>query len=378
MNRKKIQNIFLIVIFSLIIGLPTLDSIFNFSPIKELFEKRILANKPEFPTSIAELKAFPKKIDDFFNDNYGLRKTLIFLNTKILDNIFDQSPDSSAVIGKEGWLYFDNQNSILDAIGKAKLRDELIDKAVQSFAKNWQELRKDNIDYLLVIAADKSSIYPEFLPDYMKPSLENNHRSDKFISALKKKYPDFPILDLRPILKKAKEKEVIYHKTDTHWNKVGAHYGYIEIINFLAKKNPILKPYLRKNFIENSSKNIRGDISDIMNIDEKNVDYDLQPKFKPSSYLQIISKEESLQFYKPTFFANNNKNLPIIFVYKDSFFDNLADFISWHFSYSYYVHEFPCDLNLKVVKKYHPNVVIQEFWEGRIQEVFNKCLEGLS
>src|SRR3989338_6714146 len=75
-------------------------------------------------------------------------------------------------------------------------------------------------------AADKTSIYPEFLPNYIKVS-NKNHRIDKFIKILRKKSADFPLLDLRPILLEAKKNEIIYHETDTHWNARGAHYGYV-------------------------------------------------------------------------------------------------------------------------------------------------------
>ncbi len=368
----KRKNTLLIILFSAIILLPLLDNIFFFSPITNLFEKRESATIPSAPKNFADIKNYPKKFENFFNDNYGFRKSLIFFNSKIMDNIFGESPSSRAFIGNDEWLYFDNQNSLLDAQGLAKIDDKKIAQAAKSFIKNWKILQKNNIDYLLVIAADKTSIYPEFLPDFIKISPQN-HRIDKFILAIKTENPNFPILDLRKVLKEAKEKEIIYQKTDTHWNKRGAHVGYVEIMKILAQKNPDLKYHQRTDFIDTENEMIKGDISDIMNIDAQNINYSLKEKFPKNFYQQNSSKQEKKIFHKPLFYTNYDKNLPILFVYKDSFFDNMMEFFAMHFSNNYFINEFPCEINMEIIKKYHPNILLQEFWEGRIEEVADSC-----
>lgn len=113
LSRKK--NIVLIIFFAVILLLPILDNIFHFSPVENLFEKRLPAEAPQKPKNISDLINYPKKFEAFFNDNYGFRKSYIFANSKIMDNIFNESPSARALIGKDGWLYFDNQNSFLDA-----------------------------------------------------------------------------------------------------------------------------------------------------------------------------------------------------------------------------------------------------------------------
>ena len=354
------QNKILTLLFGLILLLPALDMIFHFSPVKELFEKRLPTPKPQFSLTAD----YPQNFAKYFDDSYGFRKTFITINSKIMDKLFNESPDARAVIGKDGWFYFDNYNSLVDAAGKADLSDELVMRGVESFYKNWQMLRSKNIDYLLVIAADKSTIYPEFLPDYIEP--KGPHRIDKFLKALKALHPDFPVLDLRPILLAAKKNEIIYHKTDTHWNKRGAHYAYMEI----AKKLGI-KPHSRSEFFNKEDELIRGDISDIMGVETTNLNYDLNPKFVPTIREE---KNPALEkFYKPNFLVNENQNLGRLLVYKDSFFLNLIDLISLHFSSSIFINEFPCDLNYETIKNLRPNLVIQEFWEGRVEVVLSQC-----
>jgi alginate O-acetyltransferase complex protein AlgJ len=358
------KNKFLILVFTIILALPTLDYFFHFSPVKDLFEKRLPVAKPEFSWSQDYIKNFEK----FFNDNYGFRKTLISINSHMMDKVFDESPDARAVVGKDGWFYFDNHNSLLDAVGQAVISDEMVERGVESFYRNWQKMRAKNIEYLVIIAADKSTVYPEFLPDFMHP--QGPHRMDKFLNALKKKYPDFPVIDLRPILLSAKNKEIIYHKTDTHWNARGAHYAYVEI----AKKLHI-KPDLRKDFEDVENPEFYGDISGIMNSKATNIDYELKKKSGRKNYMIKPDWESLKNFHKPSVFLNPDKNLPKVFAYKDSYFSNLAVLLSEHFSQGVYINEFPCDLNYEIIKNFGPNVVIQEFWEGRIEVILSRCTE---
>ena len=192
--------------------------------------------------------------------------------------------------------------------------------------------------------------------------------------ALREKYPDFPVLDLREVLKKAKEIEVVYHKTDTHWNNIGAHYGYVEIMKILSQKDKKLIPHLRQDFTEKFAGFVRGDIALIMNSSNGDLIYNFLPKFNRDFYFVKPSEADKIKFRKPVFFAKNEKNLPKIFVYNDSFFGNLFWLISDHFSQSFFAHETPCDLNYETIKNLHPNFVIQEFWEGRLELVLSGCL----
>ncbi len=366
-------NYFLITIFLLILLTPTLDNVFNFSPIKELFEKRTLASKLELPKNLSDLTSYPKNFENFYNDNFGFRKTLINMNSKIMDNIFNQSPSERALIGKDGWLYFDNYNSLADAEGKIFYDQKVLANGVKALIQNWQTLKKNNIDYVLVIAADKSTIYPEFLPDYIK-SKPDNKRLDQFLSELKKQSPNFPIIDLRAVIlqAKAKEPQEIYYKTDTHWNRIGAYYGYLEVINFLAKNHSNLKARSKDQFLFQNGEIKSGDIADIMNLKlDYDFEYDLIPK-SPFNYSRIEPKSDQ-RFHKPTFFTNINKTLPILFSYKDSFSDNMMYFLADNFSKSYFVNEFPCQIDLRTIKDYRANIVIQQMWEGRMEEVLKSC-----
>ncbi len=367
--KEMKKNITISIIFFILLFLPTADNYFDFSPVKQIFEKRKAVKKPEFPKKISQIKYYFEKFEKFYNDNYGLRKSLISLNGFIMDNIFNESPDERAVIGIEGWLYFDNKDSLLDFQGLAKISDKKVDILAENLIENWRQAKKRNINYMLAISADKSSIYPEFLPKYIKYSKEN-HRIDKLIHVLKKKSPNFPILDLRKILilAKSNDNEILYHKTDTHWNRRGAFYGYKHIMkNFKLPYNKI------DQFTKIENGFYKGDISYIMNSQQRNINYDLKAKFKKNWTFLDPKIEEIKKFRKSVFFTNKNKKLPVLFVYKDSFFDNMLFFFAQNFSNSYFINEFPCKIDFSVTDKYKPNFLIQEFWESRVSQIADKC-----
>jgi hypothetical protein len=296
----------------------------------------------------------------------------------MMDKIFDESPDSRAVIGKEDWMFFDNYDSITDAGGKIILDQKIINKAVKNFINNYKILKNNNITYVLVIAPDKTSIYHQYLPDYIEYSSNNNHRIDQFLKTLKELQPNFPVIDLRSILKKASYQEIVYHQTDTHWNKRGAHYGYVEIVKFLAQNNhnyqETFKPYLRDQFIDKADEEIRGDISDIMGINKVNLNYEIVAKFPLTSKQIDIDKNSILaKYHKLTIYENENKKLPILFAYKDSFFGDLFWLLAQHFSKIYAINESPCNVDLNLASQLKADVVIHEFWEGRIEKIMASC-----
>jgi len=361
------KNKIFITTFIVFLFLPIFGNVFGISLVGDLFEKRVAATKPEIPETMSELGSYPKKFNEYYNDNYGFRKDLISLNGKMMDKVFNESPDDRVLVGKDGCLYFDNKNSLLDAAGRAKIDKELVNKGIESFYQNWQDAKIKDRKYLLVIAADKTTIYPEFLPDYFKYG--KSHRIDVFKEALLAKYPTFPIIDLRKTLIKAKQKEVIYHKTDTHWNKRGAHYGYVEIMEYLG-----IQAYLRNKFSDVKNGEYFGDIAQIMGIKQTNKDFGLSKNFV--SKISFNSEEsEKLKeiFHKTAIYDNSDKSLPKLFVYKDSFFGELQDLVSEHFSKSIYVNEFPCRIDYDILENYSPDYIIQQFWENRIESVLKNC-----
>ncbi len=128
------------------------------------------------------------------------------------------------VIGQSGYLFLGNgHNRVIDRTSGRKMPDA---RAVEGWADHmWQLsdwLQARGSDFLLVIAPNKHTIYPEFLPPEVAPA--DITGTDMFIEAAREQ--NLPLLDLRTPMTGLKASAQAYLKTDTHWTNLGAARGY--------------------------------------------------------------------------------------------------------------------------------------------------------
>ena len=164
----------------------------------------------------------------------------IFNDLKITRKGFEHAygPSLNWYEGKESWLFLGNNYD--KTVEKLKLVNEPnvedIDKVSEQMEKIVSAADKVNTKVVFMLGPNKSSIYPEFLPETLVPSATKY--SSYYLSKLKK-IPDLIVYDPTGDLLQAKEKEgYLYWKTDTHWNSKGAYIAF----SGLAKKLSIPTP----------------------------------------------------------------------------------------------------------------------------------------
>lgn len=328
-SRKKKHNLIIICSFFLIIALPTLDKIIEFSDNLniELNENRNIAEFPGVRKSNGKisgslLKKFPKNFDNYYNDNFGFRKPIVFLAKK--SGLQKSSMNKRYVSGLDNWLFLTAEHSLKNALGSNLLNENELENVYYSLKKNRDLCKSNNIDYLFVIAPSKYSIYPEFLPKFISDIYKRKGiaktNTDQILEFIKKKEPDFPILDLRKPLIKAKERggenNLIYHKADTHWNGMGIEVGYKELKKELKNRFRIKLNSVKYNILKKEV--IGGDLSEMSGI---NFRY-------PTSQItvrdySILSKKWKVKKYQiESYKSRKSKNNKSVFVQHDSFFDN--------------------------------------------------------
>jgi hypothetical protein len=127
---------------------------------------------------------------------------------------------SSPVLrGSDGWLY------VADELGRACTRATPWPVVVKRLEAIARLIRRSGRPVAIVIAPDKSTIYPEHIDTKAAAELWRCAQAgrDKLWSLLKKtREPS--LLGLRDDLLRAKRttRDVLYHRQDTHWNYVGA------------------------------------------------------------------------------------------------------------------------------------------------------------
>jgi len=140
------------------------------------------------------------------------------------------------VAGKEGFLFLGNQYAaILDkASGVYPYQESEIDQWTDKLKVVEDWYKKRNIEFILVIAPNKSSVYPEMLPDSIVYK-EGETITDDIVEYAQKK--DIAVLDLRKILRESKRSDLLYYKTDTHWNNKGSSIGFRDTMHFLNRQH---------------------------------------------------------------------------------------------------------------------------------------------
>ena len=259
--------------------------------------------------------------------NFRWRKNLIEMYTsfrfKIGDRLYSES-----VVGKDGWIFYTGDRSM----GEYQKTDPFRKKKLSDLQKNLdrlnKDLRKKGITLIVVIPPDKSTIYPQYMPGEISV-LGEKSRLDQFVEFMNLN-GGVSVIDLRQTLLNASQSQDVYFKTDTHWNDMGAYYGYMEIMESLSSDYPNLKPHPLSDFEYRYVGDSTRDIPLLMGFQNfKEENRRLFPKFKVD-----LEETSSVLYYgadSTRIVTNSDIRLPKLLVFHDSFYRSLSRFIEPHF-----------------------------------------------
>lgn len=361
------------LLFLLLICLPLADRVFKFVKPVELFEKRRLARKPSFDYLRPFL--YPKKFSSYYNDSFSLRGHLIYLNNLFTYKIFRVSASEKVIIGKQGWLFLGKATQFANEIDYIRNLQPFTEGQLRHWQilleerRNWLEQR--GIHYIFTIAPNKSTIYPELLPDAIKKSPKPS-RLDQLINHLQKN-STMKILDLRPALREAKKIRPVYHQTDTHWNDWGAYIAYREIINQLKRYYDFISPRPVNYFRITQTTSRSGDLAQMLSLtnifSEKY--WQMEPKIPPPfQLLPFKNPYPGRKLVKISALTCASGRLPTTLIINDSFIHQLRPFLSLEFSK--FISAWDVQLNFfsKIIEKENVKIVIDEMAERKLLNRF--------
>ncbi|MBL8860408.1 MAG: hypothetical protein JNK02_00205, partial [Planctomycetes bacterium] len=206
-------------------------------------EMRTAAEFPGTPETARAWLAMPRRIEAWFGDVLGLRDVLIRWHSIEDLLVFGRSPTENATVGRDLSMFYRGESSLEIARG--------VDPFSPAELEAWRrtlEAQRDAVEglgakYLLAIAPNKESIYPEKLPAWAEklgPS-----RLDQLLAHLGPR-STIDAVDLRPALVAAKRldrhDDHAYFPQGTHWYGRGALTAYREITTALKPHFPVLEP----------------------------------------------------------------------------------------------------------------------------------------
>ena len=358
-KSHRFANAPLILSFLAILWLPTWDSLWELDRRPTLNENRKPAEFPkEFTTPGSYLAAF----GSFFEDHFGFRNQLVFWNTHWKEYVFHESPNSTTLQGEHGWLYLAKEGMVENCTGQAQFsRQDL---------QAWQKLLEARRDwlaqrggkYIFVVAPNKESIYPEFLPKWVVKK-DQPGKLDEFLAYMRQ-HSTVPVLDLRPGLIAAKAEGPTYLQTDTHWNSFGAFVGYQALINALQEQFPDLKPLGLESFIRKATVGRGGDLAVCLG-QEGEMPETQGVTFRPREPLQPLRPvlRPSPEGQNGCIVTQNPAQKGKVILFRDSFASAWIPFIGYHFNQAIYLPQRVWDRNM--LEREKPDVVIDEIVERK-------------
>lgn len=236
--------------------------------------------------------------------------------------------------GKDDWLFLGNGYD--DTVAKLKLAitpgNAQLDDVKASFSKISEIGTKYGIKTVLIVGPNKSSIYPEYLPEKLIPS------ATKYSSFFLKKLKEIPgliVYDPTYDLLAAKKAEgILYWRTNTHWNYKGAfltYSGFSRLLNF---------PIPHVDFKQGAPHS--GDLISISKLKNfplnPNDNWDVVWNDKPVWVQKEIPNEQKTEFGSTTIVTNNKAlSNQYVWVVGDSFATALKQYFNATFKQVRYV-----------------------------------------
>jgi hypothetical protein len=327
------------------------------------FEQRTLAPRPILSEiTLPGISTYMIRYTDFLKDNFGFRNELIRLNSLISFHLFKTSPVQQVVIGEKGWLYYNSGTdgvNLPDYYGQARFNSHELESMKIYFSKVKNTFTNYGIYFLVVLAPNKQTIYPEFLPANIRNMRGRITRADQMAQIFRDLNIEF--LDLRsPLLDAKKDFSFeLYHKLGTHWNQLGGFIAYQKIMENIQKKYPAVRKLSIGEFQILNEKNstdagcavfagIRGTIP------ENNIE--LHP-------ISALNNHLSAEDYKQKYIEckGNDINAPKILFFRDSYLSAMVRYLAESFSQSIFIWQRKIDFGY--IEKEKPDIVILQFAE---------------
>ena len=308
--------------------------------------------------SIDKLEAFPKAFEAWFDDRFGLRSILIGSYRQILFELgLSNSGTRKAIRGIDDWHYFSGgspEDTILDFKGAIRFSGEELDR-LENYFREWDRwLSERGIEFHVMIAPNKVSVYPEYLPREIKQGPDG-----KRIESLLERLPTSELSLVFPreeIVRRKSDERDLYFRLDTHWNGIGAFFGYQFFFEETGLDAPVPETKIR---FERTLRD-QGDLARLLGIDIDQKDFDYEIRLSEAHWA-IIDGDWDFAHGRRNRFEMRDATLGKALVYHDSFMGPLIPLFARHFKNSAYYFEPYLDKDTIEAEK--PDIVILEFAE---------------
>lgn len=304
---------------------------------------------------------------DNLSENYLWRNSLIrnFLRFKyeVGDRVFP-----TVLVGEDGWLYYTYNLSMRDYQKVDPLNMSNIKRLSSILEQLNNQVEQYGGSLIVVIPPDKSTVYPQFMPREI-PVIGDETSLDRLIARMGQ-VSGVHLIDLRPKLIEAGKNNLVYYKTDSHWNCAGAYLAYSSILSEIEGDLPEIHVYEMDEFtILHDNKYL--DLASAINAPVSEPLMTVAPNFDVS-ISELPGESRGYDNQDVRIAVNSNDGLPTLMVLHDSFYVAcLGTFMETSFgrTISAKYADFVISDLLGMIEREKPDVVLVEFAE-RFMEYF--------
>lgn len=343
----------------------------RFVDAPELEENRKLAPALQAPHDLASLQAWPHAVDAYVADHFPARPHLIgALN--LLRLKLGVSGSTSVIVGRDGWLYYDNGSHLGAARNRPVVSDDQVRRWLETLAGRTEALRAQGAAYLVLIAPDKETVYPQHGPAWYRGPDPN--RAALLLPRLAGAARAGEALYVHdPIARQARWGLKTYVPDETHWTGLGAWLGYGALMRRLQALGAVQEgPRPLESFAE---------YHDDDAFKPRNLALMLGvASFQPVDFPEFVDPTDARRlkvtyltarrdWTAPRIIDTGRAGKPVLLITADSFSSALMPFLTDHFSRIVFAHNLDGAFRPDLVARFHPSVVILETLESSLPSV---------
>lgn len=371
----RINNILTCIFFLLTIGAVMLFQLFDFENkgprmhlskhLSSIQNTNDEVKNATIKTKFQEVVNYKEGFKTFYDENFTLEPRLFNIYGTIQSSVFSVNPlPKKVVAGDDGWLFLGEQysNVIKKSKGIVNFSEKLRLKIKERLVENNSWLSEKGIKYYVAVAPNKHSVYGEFLPI---------KESDKILIREQLAH-NFKGTEVNWIyLGKTFHKphnELLYYKTDSHWNALGSFLGYRTLISYIQGDFPHLEGLSIGDFQKETDTVFYKDLSKML---KKPIE-EISTKFIVKSPLSIeVDDELEIPKYYSSLPENYERrykgtaNGLKVVVFTDSFGNALIPYLKETFGETVVL--IYCKFDKNIIEKEAPDIVIHELAERSIE-----------
>ncbi len=225
---KKTISIIYIALFTASCCIPAAATLMF--PSADTVGKEDAAKVPELISNGQINNNIGTEFDDYFTKSIPFRPQVITAQNALAAGLL-RKESNDVITGSNGWLF--TGESVDEYIGVRK-SDRSIHNIAETIRIMQKSVTEQGANFVFTVAANKNEIYPEYMPaGYIKNEKNTLSVLEKYLKDDKINY-----VSLKDEMLKQKNNEIqLYLQTDTHWNGLGALYGYNAVMNGLGSEH---------------------------------------------------------------------------------------------------------------------------------------------